>query len=250
MRIGGSATPMMAFPAVLLALLLTSFTGRAAEEEPAYRLLSAPDGSPHPAVLLVPGCSGFSAVNGVDIYSERAKALLAAGYVVVFVDYTARRFLQNCGHVSSDEVAKDILDAAVWAGDQPGVDRDRISAIGWSYGGGGVLAALAAMPPGRPAFSKAVIYYPDCRGAVPWSTDGVAVLIMMGELDDVARPALCTPLMNRAPANSLHTILYPNARHAFDVRSLPARAELPYGTLGYNAEAAVASWAAALDFIR
>jgi dienelactone hydrolase len=250
MRIGGSAAPMMAFPAVLLALLLASFTSRAAEEEQAYRLLSPPDGSPHPAVLLVPGCSGFSAVNGVNIYNERADALLAAGYVVVFVDYIGRRYLQNCGHVSRDEVAKDILDAAVWARDQPGVDRDRISAIGWSYGGGGLLAALAAMPPGPPAFSKAVVYYPDCRGAVPWSTDRVATLIMMGELDDVARPALCAPLANRAPPNRIRTILYPDALHAFDVRSLPARAEMPFGTIGYNAEAAMASWTAALDFIR
>jgi hypothetical protein len=34
----------------------------------------------------------------------------------------------------------------------------------------------------------------------------------------------------------LRTVLYPNARHAFDVRSLPERAE--FGRIGYNADAA------------
>jgi dienelactone hydrolase len=53
-----------------------------------------------------------------------------------------------------------------------------------------------------------------------------------------------------APPNSLRTILYPDARHAFDVRSLPERDEQPFGTIGYNAEAANASWAAVLDFLK
>jgi len=243
MRIHGSAA------VVLLALLLAGHPLRA-EEEQAYQLLSPPEGSPHPAVLMVPGCSGFSAVNGIDIYHERAEALRAAGFVVVFVDYTGRRYLRDCAHVSRAEVGMDILAAAAWTRKQPGVDPQRISAIGWSYGGGGLLAALAAMPPGPPQFTKAVIYYPDCRGAVPWTADGVTALIMMGELDDVARPALCTSLVNRAPPNSVRAILYPDALHAFDVRSLPARAEFPFGTLGYNAEAARSSWTAVMDFIR
>ncbi len=72
--------------------------------------------------------------------------------------------------------------------------------------------------------------------------------MLMGAIDEVARPALCDAVIKGAPPNSLRTVLYPNARHAFDVWSLPERAE--FGRIGYNAEAAQASWTTVLDFLR
>ena len=229
--------------AAILALMLSQ---RAASAEEAYRVLAPSGSAPHPAVLLVPGCSGFAASNGVNTYEERANELQAAGYVVVFVDYVGRRSMTNCAHVSHAEVGQDIFDAAAWIRGQEGVDADRISAIGWSYGGGGILAALTAMPAGPPLIAKAAMYYPDCRGAMPWSASGVSALVLIGAKDDVAVPALC----DKATGPSLRTIIYPNAYHAFDSRGLPERAAYPFGTLGYNADAAKASWAAVLDFIR
>ena len=83
---------------------------------------------------------------------------------------------------------------------------------------------------------------------MPWSSTGVSALMLMGAIDEVARPALCDAVIKGAPPNSLRTALYPNARHAFDVRSLPERGE--FGRIGYNAEAAQASWTAVLDFLR
>jgi dienelactone hydrolase len=230
-------------------LLALSLSGHGASATEPYRVLSPSVSPPHPAVLLVPGCSGFAPLNGVNLYDERAGELRDAGYFVVFVDYLGRRHLGNCGHVSHAEVAKDILEAAVWTRGQAGIDPGRISAIGWSYGGGGVLAALRTMPPGPPVFQRAVLYYPDCRRAMPWTATGVSALMFLGELDDVTRPALCDPVVKGARTNNLRTILYPNARHAFDLRSLPERAQFPFGTLGHNAEAARSSWAAALDFL-
>ncbi|HXA26457.1 MAG TPA: dienelactone hydrolase family protein [Acetobacteraceae bacterium] len=231
--------------AALLASLLSGHSTFAAEP---YRMLSPSGAAPHPAVLLVPGCSGFTAVNGINLYDERARELQAAGYAVVFVDYLGR--FDNCGHVSHAQVGEDILGAATWTRAQPGIDPGRISVIGWSYGGGGVLAALMAMPSGPPIFAKAVMYYPDCRGEKPWTTTGISALMLMGAIDDVARPALCDTVVKRAPPNTIRTVLYPNSRHSFDMRSLPERAEYPFGTMGYNAEAANASWATALDFLR
>jgi dienelactone hydrolase len=233
--------------AVLLALLLSQQEASAAEP---YRMLSPSGDAPHAAVLLVPGCSGFAATNGFNIYDQRAGELQAAGYFVVFVDYIGRRSMTNCAHVAKTEVRPDILEAAAWVRTQAGVDPARISVIGWSYGGGGVLAALTSMPPGPPVLAKAVMYYPDCRGARPWSASDIAALMLMGTDDEVARPALCDTVARNAPPNGVRTIIYPNARHAFDVRSLPARAELPFGTIGYNADAADASWATVLDFLR
>ena len=216
-----------------------------------FRFLLPSGGTPYAAVLLVPGCSGFVARNGINHYDERALELQAAGYAVVFVDYLGRRQLTDCAggrDVSRAQVGTDILEAAVWIKSQPHVASDKVFVIGWSYGGGGVLAALKAMPPGPPLLTKAVTYYPDCRQAMPWSSKSVSVLMLMGAIDEVAIPALCDRAIKGVPPNNLQTILYPNARHGFDMRSLPERSE--FGRFGYNAEAAKASWTAVLDFLR
>jgi dienelactone hydrolase len=92
------------------------------------------------------------------------------------------------------------------------------------------------------------MYYPDCRRALPWSSTSVSALMLMGTMDQVALPALCEPVVKAVPPNSLRTVLYPNARHGFDMRGLPEREE--FGRLGYNPEAAEASWATVLDFLR
>jgi dienelactone hydrolase len=232
----------------IAAWALTSSMAYAAET---FRVLAPAGNAPTAAVLLVPGCSGFVARNGVNHYEERANELRAAGYVVVFVDYLIRRHLTDCAggrDVSHAEVATDILEAAAWIKGEVRVSSDKIFVIGWSYGGGGVLAALSTMPPGPPMLARAVAYYPDCRRAMPWSSTSVSVLLLMGAMDEVALPALCDRAMKGAPPNSLRSVLYPNARHGFDMRGLPERAE--FGRLGYNGEAARASWIAVLDFLR
>ncbi len=150
--------------AVLAVLLLSIRLACAAEE---YRTLSPTNPPPYPAVLLVPGCSGFTALNDVNIYEERATELRAAGHFVVFVNYLGRD--DTCGRISHAQVGDAIVEAATWVRDQPGVDRTRIAVIGWSYGAGGVIAALRAMPAGTPLLAEAVMYYPDCRGEVAWS---------------------------------------------------------------------------------
>jgi dienelactone hydrolase len=226
-------------------LLLTC--AYAAAEEQAFRILSPPGSTPHPAVLLVPGCSGFAANNGVNHYDERAAELQAAGYVVVFVDFVVRRMQVNCAHVAQSEVAQDILDAAAWARQQPGVDGGRISVIGWSFGAGGVLAALKAMP-AHPPIAKAVMYYPVCRGAAPWSV-GVVGLMLLGDKDDVAYPLLCKPVVDGVPADRLRVVTYPDARHGFDNRGFPGHAQQS-GAPVYNVEAAKASWTAVLEFLK
>jgi dienelactone hydrolase len=242
--------PIISFHRVSLCavLVVPLIVGSATAAEP-YRMLLPVGDAPHPAVLLFPGCSGFTATNGVSLYEERGAELQAAGYVVVFVDYIGRRMQNNCAHVSLAEVSADILEAASWVRDQSGVDAARISVIGWSYGGGGVFAALKTMPPGSSAFAKAVMFYPVCRGAMPWTTNTTG-LILLGGLDDIAFPALCDAVVKGMPPDKLRTITYPNARHGFDMRGLPEGADLPSGSAGYNAEAANAAWAVVLDFLK
>jgi dienelactone hydrolase len=197
----------------------------------------------------VPGCSGFASLNGVNVYEERAAELQNAGYFVVFVDYLGR--FGNCGHMSHEQVGDAIIEAATWVREQPRIDATRIAAIGWSYGGGGLLAALRAQSAGPPVLSRAVMYYPDCRGEAAWTASGITGLMLLGANDDVARPAQCEPVARQqVPSGSLRVISYPQAYHSFDVRSLPERAEYPFGTLGYNAEAAAGSWGAVVDFLK
>jgi dienelactone hydrolase len=232
--------------AVYAAFCLLSLPAVAAEES--FRILSPVGDNPHPAVLLVPGCSGFVATNGVNVYDERALELQAAGHLVVYVDYIGRRMQTNCAHVLQTEVGADILEAAKWTQKQTSVDRSRIFIIGWSYGGGGVLAALKTAPADS-GIAKAVLYYPVCRGATPWSTT-VTGLMLLGGIDDIASPALCNAVTKGVPPERLRMINYDNARHGFDMRGFPEHADRPSGAPGYNAEAAKASWAAVIDFLK
>src|SRR5262249_20473699 len=160
----GQTMPPVAPVVALVAGLTVSIAVSTAHAAEAYRVLSPVADSPKPAVLLVPGCSGFVARNGYNLYEDRAKELQAAGYFVVFVDYLAPRHLPHCAggrDVSHTEVGNDILNAASWIKQQPGVAA-QVFAIGWSFGGGGLLAALEAMPAGSPLIAKAAFYYPVC----------------------------------------------------------------------------------------
>lgn len=231
---------------VCVAAILLLASSNASAQEQAFRILSPSGGVPHAVVLFVPGCSGFAANSGVNHYEERAAELQAAGYAVVFVDFVVRRMQTNCAHVAQSEVAQDILDAAAWVRQQPGIDGSRISVIGWSFGAGGVLAALKSLPP-TPPIAKAVLYYPVCRGAVPWSASVVG-LILLGAKDDVAYPTLCKPVVDGVPAERLRVVTYPEARHGFDNRGFPDHADQS-GAPVYNAEAAKASWAVVMDFL-
>src|SRR4051812_44711571 len=55
--------------------------------------------------------------------------------------------------------------------------------------------------------------------------------------DDVAYPTLCKPVIDGVPVERLRIITYAEARHGFDARGLPERADRP-GAPAYNAEAA------------
>ena len=48
-----------------------------------------------------------------------------------------------------------------------------------------------------------------------------SVLMLLGEADDIASPALCNTVTKGVPAEKLKVITYPNARQGFDMRGLP-----------------------------
>jgi dienelactone hydrolase len=223
-----------------------AFLSLLAADEDTFRVLSPGGSGPHPVVLLVPGCSGFAAINGINVYDERAAELQAAGFAVVYVDYITKRMQSNCAHIGQAEVSADILQAAKWVATQSGVDGSRISVIGWSYGGGGVLAALNATPRDA-SITKAILYYPVCRGAGSWSAIASG-LMLLGAADDIASPTLRNVVTKGASAETLRVITYPNARHGFDMRG-NSETQTP-GAPAYSPEAASASWTAVMEFLK
>jgi len=207
-----------------------------------YRIFRPDAPGPHPAVALVSGCDGFTPQIAPAVYERRAEHLRALGHVVIFVDYLGRRGLKTCaGPITHDEAARDLMSAVAWLRSQAAVDPSRITAMGWSYGDRAVLVALAKhmeMPRG---FSRAVVYYPDCRALEPWKTT-LPVLMLLGGDDDMTPAKPCQEAAKRvAVPSSGKIIVYPGALHGFYVLELPAKMRYGFATIGYNPDAAASA---------
>src|SRR5688572_12091029 len=137
---------MRSFNRALWGLLIWTSTSFAQGLDDGYRVFRPDGAGPYPAIAFVSGCSGFAPVGARKFYERTAEKLRGQGYVVLFVDYVGRRGLQNCARapmVTEGDAARDPVAAVTWLRSQESVDKARISALGWSYGGGAVLVALA-----------------------------------------------------------------------------------------------------------
>lgn len=205
-----------------------------------YRTFRPHGPGPHPGVVFAPGCSGFA---GSKEYVRLAEELRDQGYVVVFADYLGRRNLKVCDGeaVTQSDAGKDIVAAAAWLKSQPSIDPTRITAFGWSYGGGAVLAALAEHSQEQLIFFRAIVYYAECRIARPWKVR-IPVLMLFGGEDEVTPAKACQQVAKASAAeDSVKIVVYPGVYHAFDNSALPAKTKYRFGTIGYNAQAAVAT---------
>jgi dienelactone hydrolase len=211
--------------------------------EPHYRTQRPQGPGPFAAILLVPGCGGVAAAR-----LTTADDLVRRGYVVAFVDYLSARGLQTAcrGEVTPDDVAQDIRAASAYISALPSVRKGAIGAVGWSLGGGGVLASLAGSDEAAGApFRTAAAFYPVCRGLRPW-TATVPVLVLLAGRDDIAPPALCEEVVRAlGPRHRVDVRRFADARHSFDMSDLPAVAPsraFPGRTTGYHSDAARQAW--------
>jgi dienelactone hydrolase len=228
---------------VAIGAITLGTNGLACAQTPDYRTFQPHGTGPHPAVVFASGCSGFAPSVAPKAYERAAEQLRGQGYLVLFADYLARRGLNSCitGRMSLSDAGKDVVAAATWLKSQPSVDPARISAIGWSYGGGAVLAALAEHSQDQLSFSRAVVYYPVCRGIRPLKS-ATPVLMLLAGADDMAPGEACEEAVrNSATPNAVKIILYSGAHHAFDVSELPAQMTYRFGTIGYHPKAAAAA---------
>ncbi|HEU4371449.1 MAG TPA: dienelactone hydrolase family protein [Methylomirabilota bacterium] len=217
--------------------------GLAYAQTPDYRIFQPQGAGPHPAVVFASGCSGFAPSVAPTAYERTAGQLRGQGYLVLFADYLGRRGLKSCvsGRISRSDAGKDVVAAATWLKSQPFVDPARISALGWAYGGGAILAALAEHGPDQLSFSRAVVYYPVCRWLRPWKNP-TPVLMLLAGADDVAPGDECEEVVKRsATSNAVKIVLYSGAQHAFDVSELSASTTYRFGTLGHDPRAAASA---------
>ena len=113
-----------------------------------------------------------------------------------------------------------------WLEQQPDVQPDRISLLGWSNGGTSVLWTVR--PRGkrdeRNDFRSAVAFYPACRrlDSTAWSAR-VPTLILIGALDDWSSAPECERMVAGAKGRSARAsiVVYPGAFHDFDHPSRP-----------------------------
>jgi len=232
-------------------LLLSGSASFAQVPDARYHIFRPDTPGAHPAVALVSGCDGFTPPFAPALYERRAEHLRALGHVVIFVDYLGRRGLKTCaGTITHDDAARDLMSAATWLRSQAAVDPTRITAMGWSYGGRAVLVALARHMKTPPGFSRAVVYYPDCRALDPWKA-ALPVLMLLGGDDDMTPARPCQEAAKRvaAPA-AVKIVVYPGALHAFDVVELPAKMRYGFATIGYHPEAAASARREVEQFLR
>jgi len=232
-------------------LILTASATFAQSPQAGYRTFRPNGAGPHPAVVLLSGCDGFAPPSAPALYERRAEHLRSLGQIVVFADYLGRRGLKTCaGPVTHEEAARDLLSATAWLRSRSDVDASRITAIGWSYGARAVLVALAKQTEPQATFSRAAVYYPDCRGLPPWKAP-IPVLMLLGGDDDMTPARLCQEAAKGVVATAtVKIVVYPGAFHGFDVPELPPKMRYGFATMGYHPEAAVASGKELEQFLR
>jgi dienelactone hydrolase len=200
-------------------------------------------------ILFVSGCGGFSPPN----YADRADRLVRSGYVVAYVDYLRARDIEDACEgsgesISVQEIGEYVVAAATELEQEPYVDGNRVFAVGWSLGGGGVLSALNLIDPASSPLTAVAGLYPACRGVRPWQA-ALPALLLLGEFDNIQPPEFCRALVQDVKLAAVHVRTYSRAHHAFDAIELPVITEPRKGpTVGYNPQAAAEAWEMILKF--
>lgn len=210
---------------------------------------------PRPAAILLHGCGGIGAKGELnprhamwrDWYLER-------GYAVLFPEsFTSRGFEQICTQkidvrtITQRDRVKDVAAARAWLIQQTAIDAKRLVLMGWSNGGGTVLASVVRSEPAarsdgdvpalpERAFAQAIAFYPGCSGFDRSSrkhTLNTPLSIFIGEADDWTPSAPCDSWAKRlrAAKQPVSITVYPGAYHDFDAPNIRhrVRAEVPNG---------------------
>lgn len=248
------------FRAGLLALALASTPSYAAGERvaiPAAGLSASPgplvgfqfkpEGrGPHPAVVMMHGCGGAYARDG----SLNARHLMWGeylanhGYTTLMLDsFTSRGIKELCTQKFAERTLKeadrvgDAYAALAFLRGQRDVDAGRIGILGWSHGGGSVLATISRLPKSDKGYAAAVAFYPGCtsKSKAPQKFHPYApLLVLIGESDDWTPAGACKVLTAAVAARGepMRIVTYPDTYHDFDnpgITKMRVRKEVPNG---------------------
>jgi len=222
-----------------------------------------------PTLIAIPGCSGISSddpaaeetnpqLHEDDLlfrrhYRRMVERLQAEGFVVLLLDiHKGEGLLTACaGEISSERIAEYIDEAISWSRELLYVDSDSVHIIGWSMGGRGVLRWLDSAGNEAAGARSAIVVYPGGCKEHETLTVSVPTLMLLGSSDDIADPRVCEEMEGSATNREQIAVeRYPGARHGFDIADAPPMLDIGNGmTIGYQKEAAEASWVAILQFL-
>lgn len=206
------------------------------------RLYTPLGDGPFPAMVLLHTCAG---VQGFVI--GWASWFVDRGYAALVLDsFGPRTVASVCGvggYPDENVRALDAYGALAYLKTRSDIDPKRIGMIGWSHGGGAVLAAdakgLADARAPEGGFRAAIALYPVC-GYMPRNAVAAPLLVLFGAKDDwtgVCDRDIAALARAGAPASDY---VEPDATHAFDNPTDKGRVQ--YGrhsyTLIYNEAAA------------
>jgi dienelactone hydrolase len=148
-------------------------------------ILRRPNGAgPFPAVILVPACDRFVAIDD----KNWGEALASWGYVVLTLDVFTPHGIagrETCIYPAPPEIADDLYRGVNLLVERKLVDAERIVVMGFGRGGSLAFAAVdpkGAMQRARHKFNAAIAFYPPCgdiKGVM-----AVTTLLIVGARDE------------------------------------------------------------------
>lgn len=221
---------------------------------PFLRTFIPAGGTPHPLVLLVPGCEAPLISSRAALFERYAIRLRDEGFAVGIVAYDGSdKGDPSCRDIATiGRMENAIQRAASQMQAMPGIDRTRLHLVGWSWGGRGVLEAVKAKVPVAGLIS-AVAFYPTCPEPELFRTR-VTLLMLTGETDAVAPWARCRAWADKSDGPGPVVITrYVGVGHGFDVPEAADAAFAPYavGTLlSFDASTAWQAWKDMVSFLK
>lgn len=186
--------------------------------------LARPQGAgPFSAVVLLHGCGGLH--SSMLSWADR---LSRVGYAALAVDsFGPRGMDDHCGGFFFHEQAADGYAALRYLTTKPFVRSSHVALMGFSMGGGSVLAALekgSVEQHHAEKFRAGIAFYPVCQYASGITTG--PVLVLVGDKDDWTPSSSCEAMAAgrselgapRTPGDrsSIELVVYPGVHHAFD----------------------------------
>jgi dienelactone hydrolase len=200
-------------------------SGTKAEPVRLIGYLARPQGAgPFSSVVLLHGCGGFH--SSMISWADR---LSRFGYAALAVDsFGPRGMDDNCGGFFFHEQAADGYAALRYLTSKPFVRSSHVALMGFSMGGGSVLAALekgGLVEQRYPEkFRAGIAFYPVCQYA-----SGITMgpmLVLVGDKDDWTPSSSCEAMAAgrselgapRTPGDrsSIELVIYPGVHHSFD----------------------------------